>query len=160
MTYISRASGRNKALRWHRALWRAATIITMLAIVAISAWLGREPLLRGAASLWIVSDPVTHADAIVVLGGNYYVRPLLAADLYGRWFANKILLSQTTNVQQTPVTVIPTDTELNRTALLKLGVPAGAIESFGKCKFKYERRGCRRQAMGGAEWGLSIHNSN
>jgi len=131
MTYISRASGRSKALRRHRALWRAVTIITMLAIVASSAWLGREPLLRGVASLWIVSDPVTRADAIVVLGGNYYERPLVAADLYGRGFANKILVSQTTDMQQIPVADIPTDTELSRTALLKLGVPPGAIESFG-----------------------------
>jgi len=131
MTYISRASGRSKALRRHRALWRAATIITMLATVGISAWLGREPLLQGAASLWIVSDPVTRADAIVVLGGNFWVRPLVAADLYGRGLANKILVSQTADVQQTSVTVSPTDTELNRTALLKLGVPPSAIESFG-----------------------------
>ena len=122
MTYISRASGRSKALRRHRALWRAATIITMLATVGISAWLGREPLLRGAASLWIVSDPVTRADAIVVLSGNYYERPLVAADLYRRGFANKILVSQA---------ISPTDSELSRTALLKSRVPPAAIEYFG-----------------------------
>src|SRR5262249_61281288 len=100
MTYISRASGRSKALRRHRALWRAATIITMLAIVASSAWLGREPLLRGVASLWIVSDPVTRADAIVVLGGNYYERPLVAADLQGRGVAIKGVGSQITHQHQ------------------------------------------------------------
>ena len=131
MTHLSPVCGRSKALQRHRAFWRAATIITMLATVGISAWLGREPLLRGAASLWIVSDPVTRADAIVVLGGNFWVRPLVAADLYGRGLANKILVSQTADVQQTSVTVSPTDTELNRTALLKLGVPPSAIESFG-----------------------------
>jgi uncharacterized SAM-binding protein YcdF (DUF218 family) len=120
-----------------------------LATVAISAWLGREPLLRGAASLWIVSDPVTRADAIVVLGGNYYGRPLVAADLYGRGLANKILVSQAADMQQTPVTVSPTHTELCRTALLKLGVPPGAIESFGNAN---SNSNTREEAVAVRQW--------
>src|SRR5262245_27458115 len=92
--------------------------MALLAGVAIAVWLGREPLLRGVASLWIVSDSVTHADAIVVLGGNFQVRPLVvAADLYRRGLANRILVSQTIHMQQGPVTVSPTDAELNRAAL-------------------------------------------
>jgi hypothetical protein len=51
-------------------LGRHAKGVLVVAIVAISAWLGRERVLRGAACLWIVSDPVTRADAIVVLVGN------------------------------------------------------------------------------------------
>jgi hypothetical protein len=94
-----------------------AAIMAMLAGVAIAVWLGREPLLRGVASLWIVSDSVTHTDAIVVLGGNFQVRPLVAADLYQRGLANRILVSQTIHMQQGPVTVSPTDAELNRAAL-------------------------------------------
>jgi hypothetical protein len=94
-----------------------AAIMAMLAGVAIAVWLGREPLLRGVASLWIVSDSVTYADAIVVLGGNFQVRPLVAADLYQRGLANRILVSQTIHMQQGPVTVSPTDAELNRAAL-------------------------------------------
>jgi uncharacterized SAM-binding protein YcdF (DUF218 family) len=150
MTYISAASGQSKALRRHRALWRAATIITMLmAIVAISAWLGRETLLRGAASLWIISDPVTRADAIVVLGGNYYDRPLVAADLYARGIADKILVSQTSDMQQIPLIVSPTDTdtEFSRTALLKLGIPPSAIESFGNANSN-----TREEAVAVRQW--------
>jgi uncharacterized SAM-binding protein YcdF (DUF218 family) len=105
--------------------------MAMLAGVAIAVWLGREPLLRGVASLWIVSDSVTHADAIVVLGGNFQVRPLVAADLYQRGLANRILISQTIHMQQGPATVSCPDAELNRAALLKLGVPPGAVETFG-----------------------------
>jgi uncharacterized SAM-binding protein YcdF (DUF218 family) len=131
MSRLSRAPRRIKTLRWHRPLWLLATFIPVLATLALSAWLGREPLLRGAAYLWIVSDPVTRADAIVVLGGNFLVRPLVAADLYGRGLANKILVSQTVDLQQASVAVSPTDAELSRAALLKLGVPPGAIESFG-----------------------------
>lgn len=105
--------------------------MAMLASVAIAVWLGREPLLRGVASLWIVSDSVTRADAIVVLGGNFQLRPPVAADLYRRGLADRIFVSQTIHMQQGPVTVSPTDAELNRAALLKLGVPPGAIETFG-----------------------------
>jgi DUF218 domain-containing protein len=105
--------------------------MAVLASLVIGGWLGREPLLRGAASLWIVSDPVTRADAIVVLGGNFHVRPLIAADLYRRGLADKVLVSQTAEVEQVAVGASPSDTELSRAALLKLGVPPGAIERFG-----------------------------
>jgi uncharacterized SAM-binding protein YcdF (DUF218 family) len=119
----------------------------MLASVAIAAWLGREPLLRCAASLWIVSDPVTRADAIVILGGNFHERPLVAADLYRRGVANKILVSQTVDVQQASVAVTPTDTELNRAALLKLGVPSAAVESFGNANTN-----TREEAVAVRQW--------
>jgi uncharacterized SAM-binding protein YcdF (DUF218 family) len=82
-----------------------------------SLWLERETLLRGLADLWIVSDPVTRADAVVVLGGGLKYRPPIAADLYKKGLVSKVLVSQLR--------------EPNRTALLKLGVPDAAIEMFG-----------------------------
>ncbi|HVT29989.1 MAG TPA: YdcF family protein [Lacipirellulaceae bacterium] len=88
-------------------------------------------MLRNAASLWIVSDPVTRADAIVVLGGNFHFRPLVAADLYRRGLAGKILVSRTPEAYQDREDRIPADAELNRAALLKLGIPPAAIEEFG-----------------------------
>ena len=113
-----------------RRVWSAA-IIAVLVSVVICAWLLREPLLRGAADLWIISDPVTRADAIVVLGGNYHVRPLFAAELYRRGLANRVLISQAADAPRTATNDLSTDAELNRAALLKLGVPPDAVESFG-----------------------------
>src|SRR2546429_8326370 len=69
---------------------RRLTIVT-LAAAGLVGWLGRETLLREAAVLWIVSDPLTYADAIVVLGGNSQTRPPVAADLYPRGPAKKVL---------------------------------------------------------------------
>jgi hypothetical protein len=48
------------------------------------AWwrFAREPLLRGAADLWILSDPVTQSDVVAVFGGGLPLRPLVAAELY------------------------------------------------------------------------------
>ncbi len=125
------ASATAQAARRRCWSWRGAVAAVLLATVFGGGWLARAPLLRGAASLWIVSDPVTHADAIVVLGGNFHVRPQLAAELYHRGVAGRVLVSRTDDEQRSPPRGIATDAELNRAALLKLGVPAGAVESFG-----------------------------
>jgi uncharacterized SAM-binding protein YcdF (DUF218 family) len=94
--------------------------IVVLAVAGLVGWLGRESLLQAATDLWIVSDPLTYADAIVVLGGNSQTRPPVAADLYRKGLANRVLVSH------------PSDYQLNRAALLNLGVPASAIEAFGE----------------------------
>ena len=111
-------------------------IIAVLAGFVISIWLGRELLLRGAASLWIISDPITHADAIVVLGGNYQLRPLVAADLYRRGFADKVLVSQAPD----------------GASLVKLGVPPNAVELFGTASTN-----TRDEAVALREW--AKHNA-
>jgi hypothetical protein len=66
-----------------------------------------------------------------VLGGNFHVRPQVAADLYRRGVAGRILVSRARDEQRAPATGIPTDADLNRAALVKFGVPTDAIESFG-----------------------------
>jgi uncharacterized SAM-binding protein YcdF (DUF218 family) len=109
--------------------------IVILAVAGLGGWLGRESLLQEAADLWVVSDPLTHADAIVVLGGNHQTRAPAAADLYRRGLANKVLVSNWS------------DCESNRAALLKLGVPASAIEAFGKTQ-----KNTREEAIALREW--------
>jgi uncharacterized SAM-binding protein YcdF (DUF218 family) len=105
--------------------------MSVLASVAAGGWLVREPVLLGAAKLWIVSDPVSRANAIVVLGGGLEIRPFVAAELRRRGLADKILISQGSEERAASMGAISSDSELNREALLKLGVPAGAIEKFG-----------------------------
>src|SRR5947207_12408941 len=100
------------ALRRRRSLWGAATALLALASFAL-AWTGREPLLREAADLWIVSDSVIYADAIVVLGGDFQMRPRLAADFYGRGVANKILISQVADAPHIRGRASLSHTELN-----------------------------------------------
>src|SRR5262245_47328986 len=69
-------------------------IIFVLASVAVGGWVVREPVLLGAANLWIVSDPVSRADAVVVLGGGLETRPFVAVELWPRGLADKILISK------------------------------------------------------------------
>jgi uncharacterized SAM-binding protein YcdF (DUF218 family) len=109
--------------------------IVILAVAGLVGWLGRESLLQEAADLWVVSDPLTHTDAIVVLGGNYQTRAPAAADLYQRGLANKVLVSHSS------------DFDSNRAELLKLGVPASAIEAFGKTQ-----KSTREEAIALREW--------
>jgi DUF218 domain len=71
--------------------------------------------------LWIVSDSITRADAVAVLGGGLEYRPFVAADLYKEGVASRVLVSRASLGHG----------ELNRKALLKLGVPDAAIEMFG-----------------------------
>ena len=93
----------------------------------------RAPLLRGAADLWIVSDPaVTRSDVVAVLGGGLEVRPFVAAELYKKGLVTKILVSQVAESHLAEIGAIPGHSELNRMVLLKLGVPETAIEMFGQ----------------------------
>lgn len=59
---------------------RACFVFALLLFCA-GAWIVRETLLRGAADLWVVSDQITPADAVVVLAGGEDLRPFVAADL-------------------------------------------------------------------------------
>jgi uncharacterized SAM-binding protein YcdF (DUF218 family) len=123
--------------------------ITMLVLVGagVCAWIARTPLLRGAADLWIVSDEVTHADAIVVLGGQINVRPFAAAALFRKGLVNKVLVSNTDQSPAATIGAILGDTELNRRVLLKLGVPENAIETFGQAN-----KSTRDEAVALREW--------
>ena len=89
------------------------------------------PLLRGAADLWIVSDPITHADAIAILGGGLDTRPFVAADLYRKGLVKKVLVSQVEDDGAVAIGAVQGHTESNRQVLLRLGVPPDAIETFG-----------------------------
>jgi uncharacterized SAM-binding protein YcdF (DUF218 family) len=111
---------------------RALTIALLLVGIGAGAWLERHALLRGVANLWIVSDPVTRGDAVVVLGGSFNWRPFVAADLYHKGLVSKVLISQVEDKQPAvEIGVLPEHTELHRKVLLKLGVPDTSIELFG-----------------------------
>jgi uncharacterized SAM-binding protein YcdF (DUF218 family) len=112
-------------------LRRVSVVILVLVGLGGMAWLARVPLLRGAANLWIVSDEATHADAVVVLGGGLEERPFIAADLYHKGLAKTVLVSQVAESHAVKVGIVEGHTEANYQALLKLGVPAAAIETFG-----------------------------
>ena len=136
---------RERGAQW--SLRRPLIGMFVLATVVAGGWLLREPVLRGAANLWIVSDPISRADAIVVLGGGLETRPFIAAEMWRRGLADKILISQAPEERAASLGVLPSHSELNRQILLKLDVPAGAIETFGTAN-----KNTRDEAVALREW--------
>jgi DUF218 domain len=120
-----------------------------LLLVGAGAWLGREALFRRLTDLWIVSDPITRGDAVVVLGGGLEYRPFVAADLYKKGLVSKVLVSR---VPDGHVGALLGHTELNRKALLELGVPDTAIEMFGT-----ENRNTEDEVLALKDW--AEHNA-
>ena len=87
------------------------------------AFMGSRSLLQQVARIWIVSDTPNSADAIIVLGGGLDVRPAAAAELYRQGLAPRVAVGFSELDQGQ-------DEALNRTMLLRHGVPATAITNF------------------------------
>ena len=107
-----------------------------LLIVFIAAAIGAAAGLTYAADWLSAGDRPQKADAILVLGGGYS-RPFQAADLYRQGFARKIYVSVPAREDQYRLldeagVSFPREEEVVREVLLKKGVPASAIEYFGK----------------------------
>jgi uncharacterized SAM-binding protein YcdF (DUF218 family) len=100
-------------------------------LAGIWASVERAPLLRGAAAIWIVSDPVSPADAVAILGGGINDRPFAAAAYYQGGLAKTLLLSVNRVEGAAQLGAVPSDTEANHQVLRKLGIPETAIDSFG-----------------------------
>jgi len=109
-------------------------------MVVGSAWLAGPLVLRGAAKLWVVSDSVEAADAIVVLGGGVDFRPLAAADLYKQNIAPQVAVGFSEFDRGR-------DARLNRQALLEHGVPVSAIVLFD-----FRPHSTYGEALGFLEW--------
>lgn len=119
----------------------------VLATLSAGAWIERDALLVGSADLWIVSDPITPADAVVVLGGGLDVRPFVAAELYEKGLVKKVLLSDVEEAKSVGIGAVMGHTEKNRRVLLKLGVPDSAIETFGNAN-----KNTREEAVALKSW--------
>jgi uncharacterized SAM-binding protein YcdF (DUF218 family) len=119
--------------RHRKKLFRiGAGVFLGAALLAVSVgWLARGQILQGVARAWVVSDPITQADAIAVLGGGLETRPFAAADLYKKGIAKRILLADVRLSPTENLKIIPSHVELNRAVLLKLDVPPEAIAKFG-----------------------------
>jgi len=106
-------------------------VVTLLGVGIASA------IATGFAAEWLsVSDKPGKADAIIVLGGDFS-RPFQAADLYKQGIAAKVYVSSP--VRENSLRLLdeagvayPRHEEVYRQVLLQKGVPADAIEFFGK----------------------------
>ena len=130
---LVRPEGRNHPLTGASFACRYAwwVALAFLGLTIAVSWTARASILRGVAELWVVTDPLNHADAIIVLGGRIGVRSFAAADLYKRGFAPRVLISNVERGSLESMQLLPDQTELTRQLLIKLGVPAEAIVQIG-----------------------------
>ncbi|HVZ21809.1 MAG TPA: YdcF family protein, partial [Vicinamibacterales bacterium] len=109
-----------------------ARLLRAVGALVILLALGGLAFLPFAGSYLVESDPLTHADALYVLGGTRAERMLEAYDLYKAGDAPFILLSpDRREYAETVLTSrgirFPTDPQLARDALEQMGVPPSAI---------------------------------
>jgi uncharacterized SAM-binding protein YcdF (DUF218 family) len=107
-------------------LRRNAVIVPIAVLVAFAA-LELPAILNGVGHRWAVSDRLRHADAAVVLGGGFEARPAAAARLYKDGDVAQILVSSA-GADHIGTADLG---NIDRQALIKLGVPASAISEFG-----------------------------
>lgn len=117
-----------KRRRWVRpAMW----VFVGCAALVLCAYTFRAPLLTGMAKAWVVNEPVTRADAIVIPGGGVEDRPFAAAKLFHEGVAPRILYM---NVQLDPAEalgIIPPEGEQTRRILSSNNVPESAMTAIG-----------------------------
>src|ERR1051326_7502968 len=73
--------------------WALLGLLILMLVFGVAGWYARAQLLRGAADLWIGSDPPGEADAVAVFGGGIEDRPFAAAAYYRAGLVRRILVS-------------------------------------------------------------------
>ncbi len=70
-------------------------VLLVLAALCALVYFARHPIMRYAAEWWVVDEPASHADAIIVLGDdNYYAdRATHATELYRQGVAGIVVAS-------------------------------------------------------------------
>jgi uncharacterized SAM-binding protein YcdF (DUF218 family) len=100
-------------------------------VVLGSLYVLRTPILTGAANAWIVDEPTTNADAVVVLGGRPQLRPFEAVKLYNEHRCNKVLVVKVKLEPSDEAGVTEPEYLMVKRLLEKKGVPPDAINEIG-----------------------------
>ena len=122
------SSSSSSSKRWRRMFLALFVVVSLL---GVGAWANREWLLRSIGDRWIISDPLGPADAVAVFGGGLADRPFAAAQYYQQGLVKKILVANAGQRPSEAPDAATSDVRVTVGILLKLGVPASAIEIFG-----------------------------
>jgi uncharacterized SAM-binding protein YcdF (DUF218 family) len=114
--------------RKRRVVWFGVVLLAAIVLVGFA----HASLFRGVASFLIVEDPLEHAAAIVVLGGQLPFREMEAAKLYrDGWAPQVIIVREAPNPESRALEGLrikrEQEWELSSQVLIKQGVPGSAI---------------------------------
>jgi uncharacterized SAM-binding protein YcdF (DUF218 family) len=103
-------------------------LLILLGVLAAGSVVG----VRALGRFMSPEDPLVAADAIFVLAGTRIERPMEAADLYLEGYAPRILMTRDTGEQAIAIAErrgvhVPSDFDLGRDAVVRLGVPEDAL---------------------------------
>ncbi|NNE55784.1 MAG: YdcF family protein [Flavobacteriales bacterium] len=112
---------RHLSKRWVRVMLTGTALLILLFIF-------RFPILRGFGNHLIDEDPLTHSNAIAVLGGNSVERGLYAAHLYDQGIAPQIICTggNIPGVLEALDTTL-FEAEITKQILVNAGIPAERI---------------------------------
>jgi uncharacterized SAM-binding protein YcdF (DUF218 family) len=96
-------------------------------LLLLVTYLARAAILTAMAEFLTVEDAIAPADVIYVLGGEAYVRPAKAAELYKAGLGPRIVIPQPEDSPSHDLVAVPNVTDIAVVLLQKLGVPDSAI---------------------------------
>jgi len=137
-----------------RLLRRSAYVLVPVLLVSVF-------LLRGLGSWLVVQDPLAKADAIFVLGGTRFERPLEAVELYKAGWAPRIaLMRQVSDYGEVHLMQqgipYPREVDAQVDVMVRLGVPQSAITIFNEANSTAEEADTLYEAATANHWSSVI----
>jgi uncharacterized SAM-binding protein YcdF (DUF218 family) len=137
-----------------RFLRRGAIVMAPALLIGIFA-------LRGLGSWLVVEDPLAKADAIFVLGGTRFERPLEAVELYKAGWAPRIaLMRQVSDYGEVHLMQqgipYPREVDAQVDVMVRLGVPQPAITIFNEANSTAEEADTLYEAAASNHWSSVI----
>lgn len=137
-----------------RFLRRSAIVLAPVLLIGIVA-------LRGLGSWLVVQDPLAKADAIFVLGGTRFERPLEAVELYKAGWAPRIaLMRQVSDYGEVHLMQqgipYPREVDAQVDVMVRLGVPQSAITIFNEANSTAEEADTLYEAATANHWSRVI----
>lgn len=115
----------------NRIIRRLAWTLAIVCLLVGTGYVFRAPLLTGLAGAWVLNDPVTKADAIVIPGGGVENRPFAAAKLFHEGVAPQILYMDVRLNLAEEMGITLSEKEQTRRILLSNTVPETAMTMIG-----------------------------
>ena len=137
-----------------RFIRRSAIVLAPVLFIGIFA-------LRGLGSWLVVQDPLSKADAVFVLGGTRFERPLEAVELYKAGWAPRIaLMRQVSDYGEVHLMQqgipYPREVDAQVDVMVRLGVPQSAITIFNEANSTAEEADTLYEAATANHWSSVI----